>query len=89
MRNQTTLVVTALIIGLAIVPGVLVMADDAPEVTIQNYVRAETGLQMRTYAENMDAFGKFAHEREAYVRMYQPRNKITGDRPQLIPDVSF
>ena len=66
MRIQTTSVVTALIIALAIVPSFSVMADDAPEVTIKNYVRAETDLQMRNYVENMDAFGKFAHVREAY-----------------------
>ena len=42
------------------------LAADAPEVTIQNYVRAETDLQMRNYVESMDAFGKFAHVREAY-----------------------
>ena len=66
MRIQTTLVVTALIVAMAIVPCFSVLADDSPEVTIQNYVRAETDLQMRTYVENMDAFGKFAHVREAY-----------------------
>jgi hypothetical protein len=41
------------------------LATDAPEVTIHNYVRAETDLQMRNYLENMDAFGKFAHVRYA------------------------
>ena len=66
MRIQTTFVVTALIIALAIVPSFSVLADDAPEVTIKNYVRAETDLQMRNYVEGMDAFGKFAHVREAY-----------------------
>ena len=66
MRIQTTLVFTALVVAMAIVPGFPVMAADAPEVTIQNYVRAETDLQMQNYVENMDAFGKFAHVREAY-----------------------
>jgi len=66
MRIHTIFVFTALIIVLAIVPGFSVLAADSPEVTIQNYVRAETDLQMRTYVENMDAFGKFAHVREAY-----------------------
>jgi hypothetical protein len=32
---------------MATVPSVAVLAADAPEVTIQNYVRAETDLQMR------------------------------------------
>ena len=53
MRNQTILAVTALIAAMAIFPGSSMMADDAPEVTIQNYVRAETDLQMRNYVENM------------------------------------
>jgi len=65
MRIQTTLGFTALIVAMAIVPGFPVMAADAPEVTVRNYVRAETDLQMRNYIESMDAFGKFAHVREA------------------------
>jgi len=56
----------ALMVAMAIVPCFPVLAADSPEVTIHNYVRAETDLQMRTYVENMDAFGKFAHVREAY-----------------------
>ena len=66
MRIQTASVFTALIIAMAIVPGLPVMAADAPEVTVRSYVRAETDLQMRNYVENMDAFGKFAHVREAH-----------------------
>ena len=54
--------VAAMFIG----PCLNVLAADVPAVTIKNYVRAETDLQMRTYVENMDAFGKFAHVREAY-----------------------
>jgi hypothetical protein len=65
MRQQSILATTALIVAMAIAPSSSVMADDAPEVTIQNYVRAETDLQMRNYVENMDAFGRFAHLREA------------------------
>jgi len=41
-------------------------AADSPEVTIHNYVRAETDLQMRTYVDKFDCFGKFNHVREAY-----------------------
>ena len=65
MRNPTTTVFTALVVAMTILSGYPVLAADAPEVTIQNYVRAETDLQMRNYIENMDAFGKFAHVREA------------------------
>ena len=52
--------------GITLAPCLSSQAAEAPAVTIQNYVRAETDLQMRTYVENMDAFGKFAHVREAY-----------------------
>ena len=58
--------ITVLIVAMAIAPCFAASAADAPEVTIKNYVRAETDLQMRTYVENMDAFGKFNHVREAY-----------------------
>ncbi len=54
--------IAAMMIG----PCLSVLAADSPEVTIKNYVRAETDLQMRTYIESMDAFGKFNHVREAY-----------------------
>ena len=65
MRIKTIFVGTTLIVAMEIVPGFPVMAADAPEVTVRNYVRAETDLQMRNYIESMDAFGKFAHVREA------------------------
>ena len=65
VRIQTTIVFTALVVAMAILPGFPVLAADAPEVTVRNYVRAETDLQMRNYIESMDAFGKFAHVREA------------------------
>lgn len=42
------------------------LATDSPEVTIHNYVRAETDLQMRSYVESFDSFGKLVHVREAY-----------------------
>jgi len=66
MKTSKRTLTMALIVTMTIVPCFSVRAADAPEVTIQNYVRAETDLQMRTYVENMDAFGKFAHVREAY-----------------------
>jgi len=65
MKRKISLTL-ALIVAMSVVPCLSVLAADSPEVTIQNYVRAETDLQMRTYVENMDAFGKFNHVREAY-----------------------
>jgi hypothetical protein len=65
MRNLPSLLSGMLLILVA-APHFPAVAGDAPEVTIRNYVRAETDLQMRTYIEKMDAFGKFNHVREAY-----------------------
>ena len=42
------------------------LASKSPEVTIHNYVRAETDVQMQTYVKKFDCFGKFFHVREAY-----------------------
>jgi len=42
------------------------LATDSPKVSINNYVRAETDLHMRTYIAKFDCFGKFFHVREAY-----------------------
>ena len=65
-RSRTSSLGIAFVASMFIAPCLNVLAADAPEVTIRNYVRAETDLQMRTYIQNMDAFGKFAHVREAY-----------------------
>ena len=48
MRTRKSSLTMAFIIAMAIVPCFAVLAADSPEVTIQNYVRAETDLQMRT-----------------------------------------
>ncbi len=66
MRKRTIPLAMAFVVAMAIAPCLTVLAADSPEVTIRNYVRAETDLQMRTYIQNMDAFGKFAHVRDAY-----------------------
>ena len=44
-----------------------VSAADAVKVTADNYVRAESDVQMKGYAEAMDAFGKFAVNRTHYA----------------------
>jgi len=41
-------------------------AEDLVKVTADNYVRAESDVQMKGYAEAMDAFGKFAVNRKHY-----------------------
>jgi len=65
MTRKSSLTV-ALIVAMTIATCFSALAADPPEVTIQNYVRAETDLQMRTYIEKMHCFGKFNHAREAY-----------------------
>ena len=65
MTRKSSLIM-ALMVAMVMVPCFSVPAADSPEVTIQNYVRAETDLQMRTYIEKMHCFGKFNHAREAY-----------------------
>ena len=41
-------------------------AEKIVPVTVSNYVRAETDLQFKGYAEKFQAFGKFAHGRQHY-----------------------
>lgn len=55
-----------LLIAVLILGPLSTLAAAPPEVTIHNYVRAETDFQMRTYVEKFDCFGKFFHVREAY-----------------------
>jgi len=43
-----------------------VRAQEYVRVTSENYVRAESDIQMRGYIEKFDCFGKFAHVREPY-----------------------
>jgi hypothetical protein len=49
--------------------------------TVYDYVRAETDLQFKGYAENYDALGKFAHGRAAYDVDNQVT--VTGNRDTL------
>ena len=41
-------------------------AADAPKVTANNYVRAETDVQMKGYIESFHIFGRFHHSRQPY-----------------------
>lgn len=54
---------------------------DAPKVTVNNYVRAESDYQFRTYIRSFDCFGKMVHSREPY----DVHNQITvrGNRDTL------
>jgi len=55
--------------------------SEAPPVTIENYVRAESDFQMRGYIGNLDCFGCLAHARAPY----DVHNQVTvrGNRDTL------
>ncbi len=42
------------------------LASPPLKITVNNYVRAETDLQMQTYINDFDCFGKLFHVRQAY-----------------------
>jgi hypothetical protein len=56
-----------LITGISVFALAPALAEDLVKVTADNYVRAETDVQMKGYAEAMDAFGKFAVNRTHYA----------------------
>ena len=69
MKTQSTLQRTLkalFITGIAVFALASAHAEDLVKVTADNYVRAETDLQMKGYAETMDCFGKFNHNRKPY-----------------------
>ena len=76
-RTLQTLFITGISI-LALAPA---QAADAPKVTAENYVRAESDIQMRGYIESFNNFGKFHHNRKPY----DVNNQITirGNRDTL------
>ena len=55
-----------LITGISIFALATVHAADAPKVTANNYVRAESDIQMIGYIESYKNFGKFEHFRKGF-----------------------
>ena len=55
-------------------------AADAPKVTANNYVRAESDLQMKLWIKKLDCFGKFNHNRKPYE---EQRVTIRGNQDTL------
>ena len=55
-----------LITGVSILALAPAHAAEAPKVTADNYVRAETDVQMKGYIESYKSFGKFSHFRKPY-----------------------
>jgi len=69
MKTQSTLQRTLkalFITGIAVFALASAHAADALKVTANNYVRAETDVQMKGYIESYKSFGKFSHFRKPY-----------------------
>jgi len=69
LKTQSTVQRTLqalLIAGISIYSLVPAHAAEAPKVTADNYVRAESDIQMRGYIESYKNFGKFEHFRKAF-----------------------
>jgi hypothetical protein len=84
MKTQSTLQRTLqslFITWLAVFAFAPAHAADAPKVTADNYVRAESDFQMKGYIENLNCFGKFTHSRKPY----DVNNQVTvrGNRDTL------
>ena len=69
MKTKSRLLKTlpALLIALLAIFAITpVQAQDADKVTVENYVRAESDLQMKLWIQKLDNFGKFYHFRDPY-----------------------
>ena len=75
-RALTALLITGISV-FALAPA---HAADAPEVTANNYVRAESDLQMKLWIETLDNFGKFNHNRKPYE---EKRVTVRGNQDTL------
>ena len=84
MKTQSTLqraLQALLITGISIFALVAALAEDIVQVTADNYVRAESDFQMKSYIENFNCFGKLHHSRKPY----DVNNQVTvrGNRDTL------
>ncbi len=70
-----------LITGISIFAVAPTLAENPVQVTADNYVRAESDLQMKLYIDRDDCFGKFVHSRKPYDVNNQPT--IRGNRDTL------
>jgi hypothetical protein len=69
------------ITGISIFALAPALAEDIVQVTADNYVRAESDFQMKSYIENFNCFGKLHHSRKPY----DENNQVTvrGNRDTL------
>ena len=71
-----------LITGISIFALAPAHAAEAPKVTANNYVRAESDIQMIGYIESYKNFGKFEHFRKAFPLDNQVT--VRGNRDTLL-----
>ena len=71
-----------LITGISIFALAPAHAAEAPKVTANNYVRAESDIQMTGYIESYKNFGKFEHFRKAFPLDNQVT--VRGNRDTLL-----
>ena len=83
MKTQSTLQRTLkalFITGIAVFALASAHAEDLVQVTADNYVRAESDLQMKLWIKNMDCFGEFHHNRKPYE---EQRVTVRGNQDTL------
>ncbi len=69
------------ITGVSIFALAPALAADPVKVTADNYVLAESDIQMRGYIEKLDCFGKFTHSRKPYD--VENQMTVRGNRDTL------
>jgi hypothetical protein len=65
MKAKQLLIMSLAVLMVAVIASP-VLAEDVVKVTADNYVRAETDYQIKTYVENFGCLGKFVHSRKPY-----------------------
>ena len=68
------------IVSMLALTGAPVFAEDSVEVTANNYVRAESDLQMKLWIKDLDNFGEFHHIRKPYE---EKRVTVRGNQDTL------
>jgi len=66
MKTKAFFTVVVAGLTLAGLTAMAAFAEDVVKVTVDNYVRAETDYQVKTYVEGLGCFGKFIHGRKPY-----------------------
>jgi hypothetical protein len=66
MKMENSKLTSLILVLVSMLIGQAALAEDVVKVTADNYVRAETDYQVKTYVENLDCFGKFVHSRKPY-----------------------